>query len=343
MEKNIRTFHPSGLKDIMIKAGHKAFHAKQIYEWLWKKDVNHFDEMTNLSEKLRNELSREYYIGKLEEDLVQRSQDGTIKIRFRLEDDQLIEGVLIPSGNRMTACISSQAGCALNCSFCATGKAGFTRDLAFWEIVMQVKLINKIALNEYGNHLSNIVYMGMGEPFMNYDEVLKSLQLITAENGLAMSPYRITVSSVGIPERILDLGRDMPNVHFALSLHAADDDLRSSLIPVNNKFNLDDIKEALIEYHNTTSNRFSIEYLLIRNVNDTVDDAKRLADWCKSFPVKVNLIPYNSGGSKNYQSSVNVNAFFDELERRNMVVNIRRSRGEDIDAACGQLAAKANN
>lgn len=239
----------------------------------------------------------------------------------------------------MTACISSQVGCALRCSFCATGLSGFFRDLTPGEIYDQAKEINEDAIKRYGNHLSNIVLMGMGEPLLNFDSVLRAVNMITAEEGMGMSAKRITISTVGIPEGIARMAKELPAVHLAVSLHTVNDHLRSNLMPINQKFDLEILKASLKEYHKVTENRFSIEYLLLEGVNDSKSAANELAAWCRSFPVKINLIPYNNTETV-YKNSPAAEMFKNVLEEKNMVVNIRRSRGEDIDAACGQLASK---
>jgi 23S rRNA (adenine2503-C2)-methyltransferase len=254
----------------------------------------------------------------------------------------MAEGVLIPSDGRTTACISSQVGCPLNCSFCATGQLGYKRNLEFSEIYDQVVLLNKISEEVFKTALSNIVYMGMGEPLLNYGNIIQSLKKITAEEGLGISPQRITMSSVGIPEMIRKMGDDNLKIHFALSLHAADNEKRNKIIPLNKKFPIEHLTEALIYYHKKTKKRFTIEYILFDNFNDTIQDAQELARFCRSFPVKINLIEYNETNNTSFHKSRadKMIAFKEFLDKKNLVVNIRKSRGEDIAAACGQLALK---
>lgn len=320
----------------------KPFRAQQVYEWLWHKGVRSFSSMTNLNVPLRNLLADSFTFDVLEPGPFAESKDGTRKVIFRSADGKAIEGVLIPSQGRTTACISSQAGCPLGCTFCATGKLGFKRNLSSGEIFDQVMFLNQLSVEKHGTSLSNIVYMGMGEPLLNYEQVIGSLDRITAPDGLGMSPQRITLSSVGIPKMIRQLADDRVKVHFALSLHAATNEKRDKIIPVNRKYPLEMITEALKYYHKTTGKRITIEYVMLGGFNDTERDASDLARFCKSFPVKVNLIEYNPGGSELFErSSENrVKQFADTLEKKNMVVNIRKSRGKDIDAACGQLALK---
>jgi 23S rRNA (adenine2503-C2)-methyltransferase len=339
---DIRSLSLSEIEGFLRENKEKSFRAKQVYEWIWKKTCGSFDEMTNLSLALRKLLEDNFQFQVLQKENEQNDPDGTIKTTFYLPDKVLLESVLIPSDDRTTACISSQAGCALACRFCATGMLGFQRNLGFTEIFDQVVELNKQSLKFHGKPLSNIVYMGMGEPFMNYEEVMKSIDKITSEDSLGMSPQRITVSSVGIPLMIRRMADDKARFHFALSLHAATNAKRDQIIPVNKKYALQDLTEALKYYHTKTGKRLTIEYILFKDFNDGLEDAKDLADFCKSFPVKINLIGYNPVDNTGYsQSSAEQTRIFREfLEHKNMVVNVRKSRGKNIDAACGQLALK---
>ena len=330
--------------------GERMFRAGQVYEWLWKKGCQSFEEMTSLPKTTRQLLSGQFTFHTAKPDTEQKSSDGTIKRGFRLHDGLIVEGVLIPSDERFTACISSQVGCALGCSFCATGKLGFSRNLTFGEIYDQVVYLASLATGRQqtdtaglsARALSNIVFMGMGEPFLNYENVTRAIEKITSEEGLGMSPQRITVSSVGIPKMIRKMAEDNPKWHFALSLHAAIDEKRNLLVPFNEKHPIKEIIEAIRFYVKLTGKRFTIEYILFRDVNDNLADARDLAVFCKNFPVKINLIEYNvvKGFSYNKPDPEKVKAFIRFLESRNLVVNLRKSRGKDIDAACGQLAGK---
>lgn len=335
-KNDLRSLDKQQLEALAVESGYKAFNGRQLFEWIWKRNLSDFADASNLPAAFREKLKMQYVLNKAVVSRVAESSDGTVKIAFSLHDGYLVEGVLIPSGTRMTACVSSQAGCALNCSFCATGQGGFFRNLTSGEIYDQAWLLSDEAEKRYGHSLSNIVMMGMGEPLLNYDAVKHSVDMIISEEGMAMSPRRITISTVGIPDGINRLAEDFPAVHLAVSLHTVNNHLRSNLIPVNRKHSLDDIKSALIDYHKTTGNRFSIEYLMLEGVNDSRRAALELAGWCRSFPVKVNLIPYNRT-DQHYKTSRSTEMFRDALEEKNMVVNIRRSRGSDIDAACGQL------
>lgn len=336
-KKDIRSYDLPRLTDYFSTIGAKPFHAKQLYNWLWVKGCSSFDAMTNLSTEVRQILNKQFSIEKAIPYQTVSSKDGTIKVQFRFHDEVMAEGVLIPSGKRMTACISSQAGCALGCKFCATGDLGFIRNLSTAEIIDQVHHLNALAEKHYEHHLTNIVFMGMGEPLLNYDAVVEAVNIITDPSIIGMSPKRITISTVGIPQAIEKLADDLPTVKLAISLHSADNDLRNYLIPVNKKYDLHQLTVALQRYHRKTGNRISIEYLLLNNINDTRNDAELLTEWTKSFPVKINLIPYNPVPGKNFTTSSNIEDFKSRLENKNLVVNVRVSRGNDIDAACGQL------
>jgi 23S rRNA (adenine2503-C2)-methyltransferase len=342
---DIRTKSPEDLKNFFSEIGEPAYRAAQVHEWLWKKAARSFDQMTNLPKATRDLLGVHFALNSASVHTSQHSKDGTIKFSFILFDGHIIEGVLIPSGTRTTACISSQVGCNLACKFCATGMLRYIRNLNFDEIFDQVAIINEHSLQAFGNPLSNIVYMGMGEPLLNYHQVLKSVEKISGEAGLGMSPQRITVSTVGIAPMIRRLGDDQVRFNLALSLHSALNEKRNQIIPYNLRNSLDDLVEAVRYFHDRTRTRITIEYVMLRGFNDNMEDAKALADFCRNFPVKVNLIQYNPVENSPYQDSgkERTEAFKEYLDRLNMVVNIRRSRGKDIDAACGQLANKLIN
>jgi len=341
-KKDIRTMTEEELKQFFVDQGEKAFHGKQVYEWLWKKGAVRFGVMTNLSKGTRKLLEDHFVIQALEPAGEQSSRDRTLKMVFKTADEALIESVLIPTQSRATACISSQVGCKLACTFCATGKIPFRRNLTAGEIYDQVWAVRQKAQERLNLPLSNIVYMGMGEPLLNYDQLVASIRVLTSDKGLGMSPRRITVSTVGIPEGITKLADSRLGIELAVSLHSAIEDTRSRLAPINKKYNLQALKQALIYFHQKTGKRITFEYLLLKGVNDQIADARALAEYCKSFPVKINLIEYNEVEGSGFQKpeAQRVEAFRELLVERNMVVNIRRSRGKDIDAACGQLAGK---
>jgi len=340
IKKDIRLLSLEEIKIFFSSHGDKPFRAKQVWEWIWKKSARNFDEMTNLSVATRQFLKENFTFCSIQPHSMQVGTDRTIKMAFQLTDKCNVEGVLIPAEDRMTACVSSQVGCSLGCKFCATGKQGFTRNLSFDEMYDQVAIIGKTAQERYDHHLTNIVFMGMGEPLLNYDNLLKAIERITSPDGLNMSPSRITVSTVGLAKMIKRLGDDEVKFNLALSLHATNDKKRSEIIPVNEQNSLKMLADALIYYYSKTKNRITFEYLIIDRFNDTLADAKELAEFCKSVPCKVNIIEYNEVLNTGFKKAkdISVNAFAGFLETRNLIVSIRKSRGQDIAAACGQLA-----
>jgi len=318
------------------------YRIKQIYEWLWKKEVDSFDNFSNIPLELRNHLKEKFYIPKVKVYEINEAKDKTIKIAFELTDNQIIEGVLIPSSNRVTACVSSQVGCNVGCKFCATGKMGFYRNLTIGEIVFQVKKLNIISEKYFSRKLTNIVFMGMGEPLLNYKNVKRASEIITKAEGLGISPRRITLSTVGITDKIIQLAKDKVKFNLAVSLHSADETIRTNLIPINKQHSLKKLQRAIFYFHKQTGNRITIEYLLIKGINDKIEDAKKLSIFCKAFPCKINLIEYNTiqGIPFKKPENITLKAFKEYLESKNLIVNIRHSKGKDIDAACGQLATK---
>jgi 23S rRNA (adenine2503-C2)-methyltransferase len=341
-KQDIRQLTLAEIETFFESAGEKKFRARQVYEWLWKKSALTFDEMSNLSKETREKLNQHFVIHPAVIDHFQVSRDRTIKNAFRLHDGHIIEGVLIPTESRMTACVSSQVGCSLTCKFCATGRLERIRNLDAAEIYDQVVQINKEAEQHYKLPLSNIVYMGMGEPLLNYSHVLKSIEHITSPEGLNMSPQRITVSTAGISKMIKKLGDDGVKFNLALSLHAANDNKRNQIMPINEHNNLEVLKEAIRYFYDKTGTRITYEYIVFNNFNDTLEDAAELAQFCKNTPCKINLIEYNpiENGEFTNAKTDKIEDFKNFLESRNLIVNIRRSRGKDIDAACGQLANK---
>jgi len=339
---DIRQMTEEALISFFKEQGKKAFRGRQVYEWLWKKGSTSFEKMSNLSKETRKFLSENFSIPQLTVHSKQTSQDGTIKFAFETHDGHLTESVLIPSGSRITACVSSQVGCKLNCTFCATGKIPFKRNLTKAEIFDQIMTVKNKAGELYNQSLSNIVYMGMGEPLLNYGEVKASIQLIASEKSLGFSPRRVTLSTIGIPEKIKKLADDEIKFNLAVSLHSALDETRTRLIPINKQYNLEILKEALEYFNQKTGKRITFEYLMLNGINDSMKEAKALAEYCKNFPVKINLIEYNAIGDPGFQKPdpQRFNEFKAFLESKNLVVNVRKSRGEDIDAACGQLSGK---
>ena len=339
---DIRQLSLEELTDKLVALGERPFRAKQVHEWLWKKRATNFNDMTNLSLSLRELIDEHFIINAIKLSEAQKSNDRTIKNAFLLADDSVIEGVLIPTKKRMTACVSVQVGCSLDCAFCATGKLKRVRNLNPDEIYDQVVMISKQAKEEYNIPLSNIVFMGMGEPLLNYKSLITSIDKITSKQGLGMSPKRITVSTAGIAKMIHKLADDKVKFNLALSLHAANDEKRNKIMPINETNSLDVLKEAMQYYSSKTASRTTLEYIIFKDFNDELEDAKELIDFASSFPSKVNIIEYNpiDGGKYKQADPKKVDAFADYLERNKVIVNIRRSRGKDIDAACGQLANK---
>ena len=340
--KDLRSLSLAEIEDYFALLNEPGYRAEQVFEWLWCKNVGSFDQMTTLPLALRTKMKNDFFLSHLITEMVQRSKDGTRKIAFRSTDNHCIEGVLIPAGNRMTACISSQAGCALNCSFCATGKMGFKRNLTSGEIFDQVTETEKLAREVSGNRLSNIVFMGMGEPLLNYKNVMHAVSMISSDKGAGYSPARITISTVGIIKYIRKLADDRVPVQLAISLHTANNKKRELIMPVTRSNPLTGIADAIKYYHKKTGSRISYEYLLLRDFNDTISDARELARFCRISPCKINLIEYNEVKGSPFKRSdlARTKEFAGFLESKNLVVNIRRSRGSDIDAACGQLAGK---
>lgn len=341
-KKNIRSLSLEELKEFFVSQGDKAFRGKQVYEWLWKKSARTFEEMTNLAAASRQLLDEHFCINHVELGDEQKSSDRTIKSAFQLADNKTVEGVLIPTKTRMTACISSQVGCSLSCKFCATGKLDRLRNLDADEIYDQVFLLNEQAKSNYNQKLSNIVYMGMGEPLLNYRNVLESVEKITSDDGLGMSPKRITISTAGIAKMIKKLADDEVRFNLALSLHAANDKKRDYIMPINEQNSLDSLSEAVQYFYEKTGTRPTYEYIIFKGFNDELIDAQELAIFAKVTPCKINIIEYNPIDDGEFQqaSTAKVDRFVSYLENKNLIVNVRRSRGKDIDAACGQLANK---
>ena len=343
---DIRSLSPEQLHQhfISLLGEEKNFRAKQVYEWLWKKSCFSFDEMSNISKELRTKLDANFVINNVKIHRSQYSADKTIKNSFILHDNHLIEGVLIPAPERMTACVSSQVGCSLTCKFCATGYMERKRNLDAAEIYDQVVLIDRQARENYGIPLSNIVYMGMGEPLLNYKNVLDSVEKITSGEGLNMAAKRITVSTAGIAKMIKKLGDDNVKFNLALSLHAANDEKRNTIMPINEQNSLKALAEALKYYFAKTKNPVTYEYIVFDGFNDTLKDAAELARFCKHLPCKVNIIEYNPIAFADFMNAGEdkIEIFADYLRKQGVTTNIRRSRGKDIDAACGQLAIKDN-
>ena len=328
--------------EFFLDKGEQKFRANQVFDWVWKKSFTAFENMSNISVETREMLEEYFYFNKLTIDTKQVSTDGTIKCAFKLYDGSIVEGVLIPTKKRMTACISSQVGCSLACSFCATGRLKRMRNLTYDEIYDQVVEINNLAKENYNKPLTNIVYMGMGEPLLNYKNTLESINKITSDEGLGMASRRITVSTAGIAKMIKKLGDDDVKFNLALSLHATNDEARDKIMEINQQNSLGSLAEALKYYYDKTGNMVTYEYCLLDGVNDSLKEAHELVQFCQHVPSKVNLIEYNpiEDGEFDKSDSKSTERFAAYLEKNGVPANVRRSRGKDIDAACGQLANK---
>jgi 23S rRNA (adenine2503-C2)-methyltransferase len=342
-KKDIRALTKDELRAFFVDQGDKAFRGNQVYEWLWQKSAHSFDDMTSISKQNRQMLDDNFVINHIKVDSMQRSSDGTIKNAVRLHDGLIVESVLIPTKTRTTACVSSQVGCSLDCKFCATARLKRMRNLNPDEIYDQVVAIDKESKLYHNRPLSNIVFMGMGEPLMNYNNVLKAIDKITSPEGLGMSPKRIVVSTSGVPKMIKKMADDEVKFKLAVSLHSARDSVRTSIMPFNATFPLADLREALEYWYTKTKNPITYEYVVWQGINDKKEDVDALIKFCKFAPSKVNLIEYNPIDDGDFRQADNeaINMYVSMLERNRITVTVRRSRGKDIDAACGQLANKS--
>lgn len=342
-KKDIRSLTKEQLREFFVSQNDKAFRGNQVFEWLWNKGAHHFEEMTNISKETRRLLENHFVINHIEVDNMQRSTDGTIKNAVKLHDGLIVESVLIPTESRTTACVSSQVGCSLDCEFCATARLKKMRNLNPDEIFDQVVAIDLQSKLYHNRPLSNIVFMGMGEPLLNYKNVVKSIEMITSPEGLGMSPKRITLSTSGVPKMIMKMADDEVKFNLAVSLHSAIDEIRTSIMPFNESFPLTDLKNSLQYWYDKTNRKVTFEYVVWKGINDDRDSIDALIKFCKQVPSKVNLIEYNSIDDDRFEqaSSQSINNYVSILEKNRIVVNVRRSRGKDIDAACGQLANKS--
>ncbi len=342
-KKDIRSLTKEQLQDFFVSKGEKAFRGKQVYEWLWSKSAHDFKDMTNVSKEIREMLDQNFVINHTQVHQMQKSQDGTIKNAVQLFDELIVESVLIPTNSRTTACVSSQVGCSLDCNFCATARLKRMRNLNPDEIYDQVVTIDRQSRENHNRPLSNIVFMGMGEPLMNYNNVMKAIDKITSDEGLGMSPKRITVSTSGISKMIKKMADDGVKFKLAVSLHSAIEEIRNQIMPFTKNFPLTELREALQYWYSKTKSKVTYEYVVWKGINDDQKSIEALVKFCKYVPCKVNLIEYNPIDDGEFQqaSSQAIDNYIAALERANIVVKVRRSRGKDIDAACGQLANKS--
>ena len=341
-KKDIRALSKEELRDFFVEIGDKAFRGNQVYEWLWSKGLHSFDAMTNISKETRAHLEANFVINHIKVDSLQKSNDGTVKNAVKLHDGLIVESVLIPTKKRTTACVSSQVGCSLDCTFCATARLKRMRNLNPDEIYDQVVAIDRESRLYHERPLTNIVFMGMGEPLMNYKNVLEAIEKITSEEGLGMSPKRITLSTSGVPKMIKKLADDEVKFHLAVSLHSAIQETREQIMPFAKSFHLTDLQESLEYWYEKTKRRITYEYIVWDGINDTKEAIDALVRFCKYVPCKVNLIEYNPIDDGEFQqaSTQVIQNYISVLEKNRIPVTVRRSRGKDIDAACGQLANK---
>lgn len=341
-KRDIRKLKLDELKEFFVAQGDKAFRAQQVYDWLWNKSAKSFEQMTNLSLETREMLKKNFVINHIRVDKMQRSEDGTIKNAVMLHDGLVVESVLIPTEKRITACVSSQVGCSLACKFCATARLKRQRNLSPDEIYDQVVAIKEQAEMFFDRPLTNIVFMGMGEPLLNYANVITAIDKITNQKGLGMASKRITVSTVGVAKMIMKMADDGVKFNLAVSLHAAIDKTRSSIMPINDTNSLEELGEALKYWYQKTKSKVTYEYVVWKGVNDTEEHARALLKFCKLVPSKVNLIEYNPIDEGEFQQADDevLDMYVHLLESNGITTRIRKSRGKDIDAACGQLANK---
>ena len=341
---NLLDLDRKALESYFVKMGDKSFRAQQVLKWIYHQGVIDFNEMTNLSKSLRTILTENAFIKAPNIKSEQKSSDGTYKWLIEIDGGNSVETVFIPESDRGTLCISSQVGCPLECKFCSTGQQGFNRNLSTSEIIGQVWAANK-ALGFFENDkriITNIVFMGMGEPLLNYDNVLKAINLLTDDFGFGLARRRVTVSTSGIiPE--IDRLKDDTNVSLAISLHASNNELRNDIVPINRSYPMVDLLAACKRFTEARDNEpLTIEYVMLKGVNDSIKDANNLVSCLKGLPAKVNLIPFNTFPGTNYDCSnlKTINAFRDVLMNAKIFTITRKTRGDDIDAACGQLVGK---
>lgn len=343
VKKDIRSLSKDELRAFFVSQGDKAFRGNQVYEWLWSKGAHHFEDMTNLSKETRMMLETHFVINHIKVDTMQHSNDGTIKNAVRLHDGLIVESVLIPTESRTTACVSSQVGCSLDCNFCATARLKRMRNLGPDEIYDQVVAIDQESRLYHNRPLSNIVFMGMGEPLMNYNNMMAAIEKITSEEGLGMSPKRITVSTSGISKMIRKMADDEVKFKLAVSLHSAVEATRNQIMPFTKNFPLTELRKALEYWYQKTKSKITYEYVVWKGINDDQSAIDALVKFCKYVPCKVNLIEYNPIDDGDFQQAAPeaTDQYIKALENAGIVVKVRRSRGKDIDAACGQLANKS--
>ena len=333
---DLKNLSLSGLEQFLQGQGKERFRATQIFKWMYQRNACSFQEMTNISKALREELEATAFISDLEAEAIEKGSDGTRKYLFRLTDGTSVESVLIPDEGRNTLCVSSQVGCAMGCSFCLTGTFKLTRNLTTSEIINQIMAVRRDA------DIRNIVMMGMGEPLHNLDSVIPAIKIMIDGNGLQFSNRRVTISTCGLVPEMERLGRELPNVNLAVSLNATTDELRGAIMPVNRRYPLGELLEACRKFPLPGRRKVTFEYVMLGGVNDTLEDAKRLLRLISNIPSKVNLIPFNEFEACEFKTPAKdaIDSFHKYLVDRHVTVITRSSRGGDISAACGQLKGR---
>ncbi len=338
---DFKTLSRKQLIEWITSRGHSTYRGRQIFAWLYRPGITEFSQMTDISKKFREELETIATISTLPYTIKETSADGTMKYGFTLSDDHIIESVLIPEEDRNTLCVSSQVGCAMGCKFCLTGTMGFTRNLNPAEIVGQICAVQEDLQSMNMGTVNNLVFMGMGEPLANFENLITSLEILMDDLGLSVSRRRTTVSTCGLVPKIIELGQRI-EVNLAISLHAADDETRSQLMPINEKYSISDVINACKQFPLQKRKRIMFEYILLKGINDSDEDARKLGRLLRPIPCKINLLPCNEAPELPYEKPANnrVLAFQKILRDMEYTVFIRTSRGDDISAACGQLANK---
>ena len=339
---DIRSISFDKLNNFIQRNNFPSYRSNQIFNWINKSTLRSFDDMTNIPKSLVKLLKENFVINITSILSKQVSNDSTIKFAIKLHDNLVVESVLIPSGNRVTACVSSQVGCSLDCGFCATSKLLRMRNLHSYEIFDQIMILNSQSLKNYSLPISNIVFMGMGEPLLNYKNVIESIKLITSEDGIKISNKKITLSTSGISKMIIKMSDDNIKFNLAVSLHSAVEETRNMIMPFSKSFPLDKLMNSLDYWYKKTKRKVTFEYLIWKGINDDLDHIEALVKICKRIPSKVNLIEYNSIDSPTFKKADDfwVDNYLKILKKNKIPVSVRRSRGKDINAACGQLANK---
>ena len=340
--KDIRLIKPENLEQLLKKNKFLTYRSKQIQNWARKIDIQSFNQMSNLPNDLIQFLTENFKLNKSKVKTSKKSFDGTIKFAIQLYDNLIVEAVLIPSNKRVTACVSSQVGCSLDCNFCATSKIKKMRNLESYEIFDQIMLLNKESINHFSSQITNIVFMGMGEPLLNYKNVIESIDQITSDFGIGISYKKITLSTSGISKMIIKMADDNVKFNLAISLHTALEKTRNKVMPFSKSFPIKELVDSLEYWYKKIKRKITFEYLIWKEINDDFEHINALVSICKRIPSKVNIIEYNDTDNSMFRNADDkwINNYVTILKENRIPVSVRRSRGKDIDAACGQLANK---